>query len=60
MQETFFIPSETDEQRSNRFEEKQNWKNLPGNRYTPDELKLMSQDLSDFKFVRRTPLVYVA
>ena len=35
-----------------RMAEKQKWKELPGNRYTPEELKKMSEDLnkSDYKF----------
>ncbi len=43
-----------------RMAEKQKWKELPGNRYTADELNEMSKDISNFRFVRRTPLIYVA
>lgn len=59
MSENIFIPSETEEQRARRFEEKQKWKNLPGNRYTPEELQEMSQDMR-LNIIRRTPIVYVA
>ena len=34
------------------FERKQRWKELPGNRYTPEELRLMAESFGDFTIVR--------
>ena len=30
------------------YERKQRWKELPGNRYTPEELRAMSEELGEF------------
>ena len=35
------------------FERKQRWKELPGNRYTPEELRQMSETVGDFTLVKR-------
>ena len=35
------------------FERKQKWKELPGNRYTPEELKLMADSFGEITIVRR-------
>ena len=35
------------------FERKQRWKELPGNRYTPEELRQMSETLGEFTLVKR-------
>ena len=35
------------------FERKQRWKELPGNRYTPEELQAMSGDFADCVVIRR-------
>ena len=34
------------------YERKQKWKELPGNRYTPEELRAMSAELGEFTMVR--------
>jgi hypothetical protein len=34
---------------------KQQWKELPGNRYTPEELRQMSGEFADCVIVRRRP-----
>jgi len=36
-------------------ERKQAWKELPGNRYTPEELRAMSGEFADCVVVRRRP-----
>lgn len=42
------------------FERKQRWKELPGNRYTPDELRLMAESFGDFTMhKRRTKVMYL-
>ena len=35
------------------FERKQRWKELPGNRYTPEELRQMSGEFGEFTMHRR-------
>lgn len=35
------------------FERKQRWKELPGNRYTPEELRRMAGTFGDFTMVKR-------
>ena len=35
------------------FERKQRWKELPGNRYTPEELRQMSGEFADCTMHRR-------
>lgn len=35
------------------YARKQAWKELPGNRYTPEELKQMSGEFSDCVMIRR-------
>ena len=37
------------------FERKQRWKELPGNRYTPEELRLMSERLGPFTLTEAEP-----
>ena len=38
--------------RAAAFERKQKWKELPGNRYTPEELRLMSGEFDDCTMLR--------
>ncbi len=41
-------------ERAAGFARKQQWKELPGNRYTPEELRAMSDDFKDVvMFIRR-------
>ena len=47
-------------ERAAAFERKQKWKELPGNRYTPEELRLMSDDFDDCTMhKRRTKVMYI-
>ena len=39
-------------ERAAAFERKQQWKELPGNRYTPEELRLMSGEFDDCTMLR--------
>ncbi len=39
-------------ERAAAYERKQKWKELPGNRYTPEELRKMSGDFADAVMVR--------
>lgn len=39
--------------RAAAYERKQKWKELPGNRYTPEELRAMSGEFADCVVVRR-------
>ena len=38
--------------RAAAYERKQRWKELPGNRYTPEELQAMSGDFADAVMIR--------
>ena len=40
-------------ERTAAFDRKQKWKELPGNRYTPKELKLMAASFGEITIVRR-------
>ena len=40
-------------ERAARFARKQKWKELPGNRYTPEELRQMSGAFGDCVTIRR-------
>ena len=47
-------------ERAAAYERKQKWKELPGNRYTPEELREMSGDFADCVVVkRRTKVMYI-
>lgn len=39
-------------ERAAGYERKQKWKELPGNRYTPEELRAMSDELGKFTLHR--------
>ena len=39
-------------ERAAGFERKQRWKELPGNRYTPEELRAMSGEFADVVMVK--------
>lgn len=39
------------------YERKQKWKELPGNRYTPEELRKMSEELGEFTIHSPEPVV---
>ena len=41
--------------RAEGYARKQAWKELPGNRYTPEELRQMSGEFADCVMVRRQP-----
>lgn len=41
--------------RAAAFERKQRWKELPGNRYTPEELRAMSGEFADCTMHRVRP-----
>jgi hypothetical protein len=41
--------------RAAMFERKQKWKELPGNRYTPEELQQMSGEFADFTLHQARP-----
>jgi hypothetical protein len=43
--------------RAAAFERKQKWKELPGNRYTPEELKQMNEELGEFTIQPPEPTV---
>ena len=46
--------------RAAAFERKQKWKELPGNRYTPEELKQMSGEFADCVMIkRRTKVMHI-
>ena len=42
-------------ERAAGFERKQRWKEQPGNRYTPEELRAMSGEFADCVVVKRRP-----
>ena len=42
-------------ERAAAHERKQKWKELPGNRYTPEELRMMSGEFADCVVVKRLP-----
>ena len=47
-------------ERAAGFERKQKWKELPGNRYTPEELRAMSGEFADCVVVkRRTKVMFI-
>ncbi len=47
-------------ERAAAFERKQRWKELPGNRYTPEELRAMSGEFADCVLVkRRTKVMFI-
>lgn len=41
--------------RAAAYERKQKWKELPGNRYTPEELRAMSGEFADCVVIKRPP-----
>lgn len=43
----------TEAKRAADYERKQRWKELPGNRYTPEELRAMSGEFADCTMHRR-------
>ena len=43
--------------RAAAYERKQKWKELPGNRYTPEELRQMSEELGEFSIHSPEPVV---
>jgi hypothetical protein len=46
--------------RAAAFERKQKWKELPGNRYTPEELRAMSGEFADVTLhKRRTKVMFI-
>ena len=50
-------------ERAAGFERKQRWKELPGNRYTPEELSAMTGEFADCVVVKRRPtrrVMYIA
>ena len=47
-------------ERAAGYARKQKWKELPGNRYTPEELKQMSGEFADCVLVkRRTKVMFI-
>jgi hypothetical protein len=42
-------------ERAAGFARKQQWKELPGNRYTPEELRAMSESLGEITIISRRP-----
>jgi hypothetical protein len=47
-------------ERAAGFARKQQWKELPGNRYTPEELRRMSGEFADCTMhKRRTKVMYI-
>lgn len=47
-------------ERATAYERKQRWKELPGNRYTPEELRAMSGEFADVTMrKRRTKVMYI-
>jgi hypothetical protein len=40
-------------ERAAGYARKQKWKELPGNRYSPEELRAMSESLGEFTITRR-------
>jgi hypothetical protein len=47
-------------ERAAAFERKQRWKELPGNRYTPEELLVMSGEFADVTLhKRRTKVMFI-
>ena len=46
--------------RAEAFERKQKWKELPGNRYTAEELRLMSENFGEFTMHRpKTTVMHI-
>ena len=39
-------------ERAAAYERKQKWKELPGNRYTPEELRQMADSFGEFTIIR--------
>jgi hypothetical protein len=44
-------------ERAAAYERKQKWKELPGNRYTPEELRAMSEELGSFTIRSEEPVI---
>ncbi len=44
-------------ERAAGYQRKQKWKELPGNRYTPEELRQMSEELGEFSIHSPEPTV---
>ena len=54
------IGAEAEKLRARQFEQKQEWKKEPGNRYTPEELKLMLEGSPQLTIHhRRTKIMYL-
>ena len=52
--------SEAQKQRDEQFARKKEWKNLPGNRYTPEELRLALENSPRLTIhKRRTKVMYL-
>ncbi len=46
--------------RAAAFERKQRWKEQPGNRYTPEELRRMAGDFGEFTMIKpKTKVMYI-
>lgn len=46
--------------RAAAFERKQRWKEQPGNRYTPEELRRMAEDFGEFTMIKpKTKVMYI-
>ena len=53
-------PCEAEQERAAQFARKQKWKELPGNRYTAEELRGMSRTFGPFSVhKRRTKVMYL-
>jgi len=47
-------------ERDDAYERKQKWKELPGNRYTPEELRQMADSFGEFTIhKRRTKVMHI-
>jgi len=59
--ETNVTPDDAAEaERAAAFERKQKWKELPGNRYTPEELKYLAENFGPFTIhKRRTKVMFI-
>lgn len=52
--------TEAEKQRAEHYARKQKWKELPGNRYTADELRRMAAEFGEFTIVkRRTKVMHI-
>ena len=49
------MPKDAAAQRAAEFARKQKWKEQPGNRYTPEELRRMAEDFGDFAIIEPEP-----